>query len=67
MSNRAINAGRSHARCDLECREPALTSGLGFQAIQKIATIQVSSGLINPGQNGVQCQANLVLLPGRED
>ncbi len=30
----------------LECGEPALTSGLGFQAIQKIATIQASSGLI---------------------
>jgi len=30
----------------LECREPASTSGLGFYAIQNIATIQASSGII---------------------
>jgi hypothetical protein len=30
----------------LECREPAPISGLGFQAIQNIATIQASAGII---------------------
>jgi hypothetical protein len=35
----------------LECREPAPTSGLGFQAIQKIARLKPARG--SSGESGI--------------